>query len=163
MLLPIITTPNPILHTKTKPLTKEEILVKKTQRLIKNMIETMLKADGAGLAATQVGQAVAICVIAKIYTLEKKEDLVLVNPKWKRASLLKEWDVEGCLSVPEIWGKVKRYKKIKIEALNKNGEVIKFKASDILARVIQHEVDHLNGILFIEKAKELQKIEKKEA
>ena len=68
MLLAIITIPNPILHTKTKPLAKEEILVKKTQRLIKNMVETMQKADGAGLAAPQVRQSVAICVIAKIYT-----------------------------------------------------------------------------------------------
>ena len=162
MLLQIITTPNPILLTKAKPLTKEGILRLKTQKFIVDLIETMYKSDGVGLAAPQVSESIQICVIAKNFTMKQEKDLILINPIVKKKSLLKEWGDEGCLSVPNIFGKVKRYKKIIVEAQNEKGERIKFTASEFPARVIQHEVDHLNGILFIEKAKGLYKVEKKD-
>ena len=158
MILDVATEPNPILRKVAKILDREEILNPNTQQLINNMVETMYLKDGAGIAAPQVEQSLQICVIAKVFTPEQKEDLVLINPSWKRKSILKEVDEEGCLSVPDIYGKVKRYKKIKVAALDRNGEKISLVANNFLARVIQHEIDHLNGILFIDKAKNLRQI-----
>jgi len=157
----IITDPNSILHQKAEAINPADLNTSKMKKLIVNMIETMYSADGVGLAAPQVGQSIQICVIAKEYSaLGKSEDLVLINPVWQKKSILTAWDAEGCLSVPEYWGEVKRYKKIKVKALDINGQPIEFEAKDFPARVIQHEVDHLNGILFVEKARNIQKVEK---
>ncbi len=157
MVLPIVLEPNPILHQVGKDLTREEVKSTKIQKLIKDMIPTMYAKDGVGLAAPQVGESIQLCVIAKNFTPDQKKDLVLVNPKWQKLSVFRVWDEEGCLSVPEVYGQVRRYKKIKVEALNEKGEKISFTAQDFFARIIQHEVDHLNGILFIEKAKNLRR------
>jgi peptide deformylase len=125
------------------------------------MVETMYAKDGVGLASVQVGESKQLCVIAKNYnTLNKKQDLCLINPSWTKLSVFKAWDEEGCLSVPGVYGKVKRYTKIKVQALDSNGKLLEFVAEDFFARIIQHEVDHLNGILFIEKAKNLHQIDK---
>ncbi len=116
------------------------------------MTETMYKSDGVGIAAPQVGASIMLCVIAKQFA-GTKTDLTLVNPVWEKKSLLKTSDTEGCLSVPGVFGEVKRYKKIKVNALDRDGNKIEFLANNFFARIVQHEVDHLNGILFIEKAK----------
>ena len=158
MILDIVTEPNPILHKKSKELTKAEILNPDTQQLIHNMIETMRLKDGVGLAAPQVGKLLRIFVIEKSFTKDKRRDLVLINPVWKKAGFLKDWDDEGCLSIPNVFGKVKRFKKISIKALDTNAEPIEFVAKNFFARSIQHEADHLDGILFIEKAKKLYEI-----
>jgi len=159
MLLEVTLEPNPILHKKGRDITVEELNKPEMKKLIKNMTETMYVKDGVGIAAPQVGQSLQLCVIAKKFSpLNQNEDLVLVNPVWKKMSILKAWDTEGCLSVPLIYGEVKRYTKIKIQALNQHGEKIEFEAKDFPARIVQHEVDHLNGVLFIEKARKLQKI-----
>ena len=160
MTLKIITEPNPILHKVSKELTLDKLKSKKIQDLIKQMAPTMLLKDGVGLAAPQIGKSLQICVIHKNYTTKKNKDLILVNPTWKKVGIFRDWDEEGCLSVPDTYGKVKRYKKIKVEALNEKGEKLKFTASNFFARVIQHEVDHLNGILFIKKAKGIHKVYK---
>lgn len=159
-MLPIINEPNPILHKKTADMKPADILEKKYKELIKNMVKTLYAKEGAGIAAPQVGHSARICVIAKNFNEfdDKKKDLILINPVWEKKSVLKATDEEGCLSVPNIFGKVKRYKKIGVSALNEKGSPINFIAKDFFARVIQHEVDHLNGILFIEKAKDLQEI-----
>lgn len=158
MLLPIVTEPNQILHTVAEDLTLEEIKEPKFKKFVTNMIETMYLRDGVGLAAPQVNISKQICVISKAFSPTKKE-LVLINPVWQKLSILKTTDAEGCLSVPNTSGEVKRYKKIKIKALDLSGKPIEFIANNYLARIIQHEVDHLNGILFIEKAKNLRHIE----
>jgi len=161
MILKIITDPNPILHKKGADLTGADLKSDKIQKLIADMAETMYSSDGVGIAAPQVEQSIQLCVIAKQYNaLNANKDLVLVNPVWVKQSVLKKTDEEGCLSVPNIYGQVKRYTKIKVKALDKTGRPVDFIAKDFSARVIQHEVDHLNGILFIEKAKNLHKIEK---
>ena len=159
MELSIVLDPNPILHVKGKKIEESEIKTKPMQDLIENMIETLYVKEGLGLAAPQVGASIQLCVIAKNFTTDKKKDLVLINPKWEKASILKEWDEEGCLSVPKIYGQVKRYKKIKVSALDEKGKHIQFIAEGLFARVVQHEVDHINGILFIEKARDLHTIE----
>lgn len=158
MILPIVLEPSPILHQRSKNLTPAEAISPQIQELANDMIETMYAKDGVGLAAPQVGESIQLCVISKECTGKKKKDLVLINPDWQKASPFKLTDMEGCLSAPRIYGEVKRYKKIKVNALGRNGKVIQFIASDLFARVVQHEVDHLQGHLFIEKAKNLREI-----
>ncbi len=160
MLLKVITEPKEILHQKGHELTVAELATPEIKKLIKNMTETMYVKDGVGIAAPQVDESIQLCVIAKKYSpINTNEDLVLVNPVWKKTSILKAWGEEGCLSVPTTYGEVKRYTKIKVNALNQDGQPIEFLAKDFIARIVQHEVDHLNGVLFIEKARKLHKVE----
>ncbi|MEK7131756.1 MAG: peptide deformylase [Patescibacteria group bacterium] len=160
MILNVITKPNPLLHQVSKNLTAEEINSPATKEFVVNLIATMYAKDGVGIASVQVGNPIQLCVIAKNFTPDKTADLILINPMFEKASVLREWDEEGCLSVPNIYGSVRRYKKIKVSALNTAGEKIEFVATDFFARIIQHEIDHLNGILFIEKAKKLHTFDK---
>ena len=160
MILNILTDPNTILHQKSRPLSKEDILSKDIQNLIKQMIPTMYLKDGVGLAAPQVGELVQICIISREYNKDKTKDLVLINPVWKKASVLKEWSDEGCLSVPDVYGKVKRWKKIRLQALDRDSKEVNITVSGFLAKIIQHEVDHLHGIIFTEKAKDLHTVYK---
>lgn len=162
-MLEIITEPNEILRKRSEEIDRAFLLKKSTQKLIEDMVETMYQDDGIGLAAPQVEKNIRICVIGKEATVSgytdnpnlqmNKNDLVLINPTWEKTSRRKTTDVEGCLSVPKTYGKVKRWKNIKVEAMDKNGNLLSFDAVGFLARVIQHEVDHLDGILFIDKAK----------
>ena len=148
------------MHKVADNLTLEQIKSDKIQKLISDLKDTMYaQGHGVGIAATQVGKLVQVCVIEKEFSLDKSKDLILINPQWQKASILRDWDEEGCFSVPNIYGKVKRYKKIKVQALDEKGNKLEFIANNFLARIIQHEVDHLNGILFIEKAKDLHKYE----
>jgi peptide deformylase len=165
MVLPITKLPNNNLRKPSTTLEREILLSNEAQDLIDNMIPTMYADDGIGLAAPQVGKNIQICIIGhkafeeniKIIKgdIDTKKDLVLVNPTVKPTSRKKESDIEGCLSVPKTFGKVKRFKYIRIQALDRKGNEIEFEAKNFFARVIQHEVDHLNGILFIDKAKDI--------
>ena len=159
MILDIITEPNKILHEATRELTGADLNNPNIKKLLIDMAETMYAKDGVGIAANQVGESYKICVIAKQFTANKKNDLILINPRWEKTTLRKTIDVEGCLSVPNTYGEVKRYKKIRVRAINENGKPIEFVAEDFFARIIQHEVDHLSGHLFVEKAKNIQYIE----
>jgi peptide deformylase len=148
-MLKIITNPNPILRQKSQPI--KDITAKELQALIPEMAETMIKKDGVGLAAPQIGQNIRLIVIRY-----KDDNLAMINPKIIKKSFLKEWDEEGCLSVPNIFGDVKRCKKITIKYLDTSGQEQKLIGEGFLARVVQHEVDHLDGVLFIDKAKNLR-------
>jgi len=128
---------------------------KKIQDLIDAMIPAMYESDGIGLAAPQVGHNIRVCVIGKESDKKLEEDLVLVNPVWEKTSRKKNVDVEGCLSVPKTFGKVKRYTNIHVIAMDRTGQEISFEAKKFFARVIQHESDHLDGILFVDKAKDI--------
>ena len=170
-MLSIIKLPNPKLRERSQEIERELLLSKEIQKLIEEMIHTMYAADGVGLAAVQVGHNIRLCTIGKTALQpgsgqaipEKHQlpqaDLVLINPVWQKTGLRKVVDVEGCLSVPHKAGKVKRYKNIKVQALDRQGNPLVFCASDMLARVIQHEVDHMDGILFIDKAKDVYDVE----
>ena len=151
-MLKILTNPSPILRQKAKAVA--DPLDAKIQKLIPAMIELMKQSDGAGLAAPQIGASIRLIVIGL-----KDNDLVLINPKISKKSLLKEWGEEGCLSVPKTFGEVKRCKKIIVKYLDSMGRQKKLISQGLLARVIQHEVDHLNGILFIDKARKIKKVE----
>ncbi len=151
---------NGSLRERSLEVSKKQILSDDIKALIKPMIDTMYTDDGIGLAAPQIGKNIRLIVIGKQADPEVlEEDLVLFNPTWERTSKKTAWDSEGCLSVPNVYGKVKRYKDIDVQALDINGEEIAFEISGYLARVIQHEVDHLDGVLFIDKAKDLHKFD----
>ena len=87
------------------------------------------------------------------------EDLVLINPTWQKITKKTHVELEGCLSVPKTYGKVKRYKNVYVEALNRKGERIEFEANNFFAKAVQHEVDHLEGVLFIDKASGIYQVE----
>ena len=127
--------------------------------LIKNMFETMYNAPGVGLAANQVGYALSLCVI-DISASNKKCPMVFINPKIeKRDGILRE--EEGCLSFPGIYRKIKRSKKIRVRALDENGNQFVVDAENMLSRALQHEIDHLSGKLLIDNLPPLQKHEVK--
>lgn len=161
MIYDIVFDPNARLHQRSADVDVATITSRDMQKFIKDMVETMYVKDGVGLASVQVGKPIQLCVIAKAYnTLNEHEDLVLINPTWKKLSLHTNTDEEGCLSVPTWYGKVKRYSKIMVKAFDKKGRAIEFMAEDFFARIILHECDHLEGHLFIEKAKDLHRVEK---
>jgi len=143
--------------------------------LIKKMADTMFaEPDGIGIAAPQIGASLQIFLVAKDLLRSstsdvesqktsdvfprKKEYLVFINPILKKMSRKKMSDAEGCLSVRGVYGEVSRAEKITIEYLDESWKKHQRGASGLFARVIQHELDHLNGVLFIDKAKKLKKI-----
>jgi len=136
---------NPILRQKAQEVKEINAQIK---QLILDMIETLAANNGLGLAAPQVGQLLQI-IIAK--PEPDKEVLVLINPQIKKTSRKKEIITEGCLSLPNLSVPVERSIKITVQGLALNGESVKIKAKGLLARIIQHEIDHLNGILIIDK------------
>lgn len=146
MLRPILTAPDKRLRMRSKTISLEEIKSEKMQRLIFDLVETMVKKDGIGLAAPQIGELIRIVAVQN-----GENAIVLVNPKICGKSFGKVVMEEGCLSVPGVFGNVKRPKSIRVKAFSRKGKVLDFKADSIFARVIQHEVDHLDGILFIDK------------
>ncbi len=131
-----------VLRKKSKIVEKID---ERTKTLIDDMIETMYHADGVGLAAPQVG------ILKRVIVVDVGEGVhVLVNPELiKQAG--EATDYEGCLSVPGIKGQVTRPAEITVEGLNRDGKKIRMKASGLLARAICHEIDHLDGILFVDK------------
>lgn len=150
-LLDIILHPNPILREKCVELTEDEIKSKEIKALLLDMEETMQKKDGAGLAAPQVGKTMRLMVIN-----DNNKTLFMLNPKITKRSWAKAIDDEGCLSILDkkgknIYGKVSRHKKIKCNFIDEKGKKRSLEASDMLARAIQHEIDHLDGILFIDR------------
>ena len=134
---------NPILRIVSP---KQGKITKKTMKLLKDMEETMLATDGVGIAAPQVGVNLQIACI----TINKKQVLPIINPEILEKSTASNVDTEGCLSLPGVWGPVERSNEITLRFTNSKGKQLTMKFSDFEARVVQHEVDHLNGILFID-------------
>ncbi len=151
-ILPIVINPNPILRKKSLEISLNSIKNKEFQHFCQDLALTMIKKDGVGLAAPQVSKNIRIIVVNT-----KNGPVCMINPQITKKSWKKEWEEEGCLSIPDTFGKVKRNKKIQCIYLDKNGKKNKIAAFGLLARIIQHEVDHLDGILFIDKAKDIKK------
>jgi len=156
-MLEITKVPTPTLRAPSKELTLDELKDPKMQQFIDDMIPSMYAAEGVGLAAPQVATNIRICVIAKMgVEADKKcglpeEDLVLVNPIWEKVEKKKKWFPEGCLSVPGVFGKTFRYKHVRVEALDRHGNKLEFEARNFFAQIVQHECDHLQGTLFVDK------------
>jgi peptide deformylase len=144
-LLPILTYPDPRLHTVAKPVQAVDARIR---GLIKDMLETMYEANGIGLAATQVDVHERLIVID--VSEERNEPLVLINPEITWASDETQVGDEGCLSVPGIYDGVERASAVKVRALDGDGQSREISAEGILAVCIQHEMDHLLGKVFVE-------------
>lgn len=161
----IVTIPNLILDKPCQQITEVNAEVIDMVNDLKDTLESS-KVPGAGLAANQIGLNKCITIVRDFYPnpendrQELYKEYVLINPKINVASQKEALDWEGCLSIPDTFGLVKRFKKIKVEALNEKGKKIKLNAEGFFARTIQHEVDHLNGILFTSKVLGTTKTEK---
>ena len=150
----ILTEPNKILRQVSKNV---ENVGKIEQELMDDMLETMYAANGIGLAAIQIGVPKRIIVMDISKDDNKKEPLYFVNPIIKNKDILKSTYEEGCLSVPNQFAEINRPKNCEVEYLDYNGEKKLLKAEGLLATCIQHEIDHLEGILFIDYLSKLKK------
>jgi len=155
-LLNIETLENPILRQKARPVTKFD---EELQQLIEEMVETMRAANGVGLAGPQVNQSLRLTVVE---TLPEKDEegnelegtrelFVLINPKIVSESRKILEGVEGCLSIPGWLGEVSRHESIRVRAQDRNGNKIRLRLKDWTARIVQHEIDHLDGVLYIDR------------
>ena len=144
-LLPILSFPDPRLRTIAKPV---EEVTDDIRQLAADMLETMYEAPGIGLAATQVDQHIQLIVMD--LSEEKDQPMVFINPKITPLTQETQPYEEGCLSVPQIYDKVSRPSRVKIEALSLEGKSFELEADGLLAVCIQHEMDHLNGKLFVD-------------
>jgi len=154
-ILEIVTNPNPLLRKKSVKIRGSEIDSNACRELYRQMSRTMIARDGVGLAAPQIGKNIRLITINT-----KNGVLCMINPEIIKKSWKKCWDEEGCISVPNTYGQVRRHYKVSCIYLNKNSQKQKIEAEGLLARIIQHEIDHLDGILFIDKAKDIKKITK---
>lgn len=168
MKLPLTIEPDPVLRAHNRLIKKGELPA--LQKTLDDMTDSMYAYKGIGIAATQVGLNIMAAIIHKdaldfknkmLREKWKDTDFPIINPKivshsWGMAS-----DVEGCLSVPGMYGTVKRYKKIIVECFDREGKALKFVAGGYFARVLQHEIDHLNKTLYIDKATDIQKTDER--
>ncbi len=173
-ILNILEYPDPFLARKTRFV---EHIDKKVLELIEDMAETMFDAPGVGLAAPQVGSDLRLIVYnpdtgtetQEKNAMEKKQFRALINPEIIASSGSIVSENEACLSVPDYSADVKRYEKVTVRALNKEGKQLEFNAEGIQAVIMQHEIDHLNGVLYIDRISRLKrnmyrkKIAKREA
>jgi peptide deformylase len=153
MILPILTYPNDILRKPAEPVTFP--LTKEIEKLTRDMIDTVRSADGIGLAAPQVGKSVRLIII----NLEKSDIPLfpLYNAKISSKSFRKVEIEEGCLSIPGVFGMVRRPKKVTIVGQNAQGEKVTITDDGWISRVAQHEIDHTNGVLIIDLIKKYTK------
>src|SRR5512134_3645372 len=152
----IVTLPEPVLRRKAHAVTKFD---KNLQNVIDDMIETMREAPGVGLAAPQIGLSERIIVIEYFEQEEDEEKenapkkvWAVLNPEIVKSSEETLMGVEGCLSIPGLVGEVERHAAIQVKGLNRHGKPMKVKAKGWLARIFQHEIDHLNGVMFTDRA-----------
>lgn len=146
--------PAPVLRKKTK---RVKEITSEIKSLVQDLAETMLNSEqeAVGLAAPQIG------VSKRIFAVKtEKGPLIFINPKITKKSKETEIAEEGCLSLPEIWLNIKRPQSIEMEAIDINGKKIQTKAEGIFARILQHEIDHLNGVLIVDKVNFWQKLKR---
>jgi peptide deformylase len=160
--LPIVRLGDPVLRTPAEPLAPGELAAAATQRLIDDLFETMRAAGGVGLAAPQVGIGKQLFV----YAVERVEGegadavppRVVVNPMLapEGGELVHDW--EGCLSIPGLRGLVPRHPAVRVRALDRAGEPLDYVAAGYEARIVQHEHDHLNGVVFLDRMRDLRSL-----
>jgi len=151
-IIPIHVVPEPILRQKSK---RVKTIDGSVQKLIGDMIETMHSASGVGLAAPQVGVPLRVVVIG----MPEEEDFVLINPEIVRRSG-ERLVTEGCLSVPGYFGEIKRAQRVTVKGRNLSGKEVRIKAEELLAQALEHEIDHLNGVLYIDHLESIDKLHK---
>ena len=142
---------HPVLRSRARPLEPDEIGTPRIQQLIDDMFETMNDSQGIGLAGPQVHQSIRLFVAGVDDEEGTIPPMVMINPEITPIGADVEEDWEGCLSVPDIRGRVPRATNIRVRALDRHGEPISMTADGFPARVIQHETDHLDGVLFFDR------------
>lgn len=145
----ILTNPDPRLRERSREVDVARIKTPKFQKFADDLAAFMIASNGIGLAAPQVGIPERVIAV-----LINDKATVYVNPEIAKTSSATELDQEGCLSVPNVWGTVERAKRATVRALDRHGRRVTLNLSGLSARVFQHEIDHLNGVLFIDKVKE---------
>ena len=144
--------PDPVLRQKAKRISAIDSSI---QRLIDDMVETMQQANGVGLAAPQVGVSLRVVVVQ----LPGEEPITIINPKMVKR--IGEREVtEGCLSIPGYTGEIKRSVSVTVKGQNRQGKAIRLEATDLMAEALEHELDHLNGILYIDHLESQDKLYK---
>jgi peptide deformylase len=155
---------HPVLRIRAKTIARADIKAPTVQRLIDDMIDTMHEYHGVGLAAPQIHHGVRIFVAAldaearAVSEDPNSEPLVLINPEIVPVGSETIEDWEGCLSIPDIRGRVLRAREIKVQAFGRGGERIELVSRDFAARVIQHEADHLDGVLFLDRMQSFESL-----
>ena len=153
---------HPVLRAKARPLQASEIRSPEVQRLIDDMFDTMHEYQGIGLAAPQIHVSVRLFVAGMAPDPDEEPDpdqvpeMALINPEITVVGRETAEDWEGCLSIPDIRGQVPRARQILVKAYDRNGKRVEMKASNFMARVIQHETDHLDGVLFFDRMKSFE-------
>jgi peptide deformylase len=155
---------HPVLRAKAKPVDPDDIRSPRIQQLIDDMFHTMKEYQGVGLAAPQVHESLRLFVAGFAPAREDDEGgrsggvpmMALINPDITPVGEATEEDWEGCLSIPDIRGRVPRSRQIVVQAYDRRGKRIELRASGFTARVIQHETDHLNGVLFFDRMRDFQ-------
>jgi len=151
---------HPVLRSKTRAIDRSDIRSATVQKLIDDMLDTMAEYHGVGLAAPQVHEGVRLFVASLDAGEDGEHDepQVIINPEITvvGTDIVEDW--EGCLSIPEIRGRVPRAREIKVRALDRHGERLQLSAHDFAARVIQHETDHLDGVLFFDRMRSLESL-----
>ncbi len=142
---------HPVLRCRTPPLDPSEIGAPEIQQLIDDMFETMQEYAGIGLAAPQVHRELRLFVAGVDDPEQSLPPVVMINPEIEPVGNGTEEDWEGCLSIPDIRGRVSRAVEIRVQALDRHGAPQRFTANGFAARVIQHETDHLDGLLFLDR------------
>jgi peptide deformylase len=151
-IIPIRVVPEPVLRQKSKRVKNIDGSIRK---LVGDMIETMHAAPGVGLAAPQVGVPLRVIVIG----MPEAEEIVLINPEIVRKSG-ERLVTEGCLSVPGYFGEIKRSQRVTAKGKDLSGKEIRIKAEELLAQALEHEIDHLNGVLYIDHLESTDKLHK---
>ncbi|ASY61527.1 Peptide deformylase [Sinorhizobium sojae CCBAU 05684] len=151
---PLIILPDPILRQMSPPV---ETVDDEVRRLADDMLETMYDAPGIGLAAIQIGVPRRLLVLDVTKEGEERKPLVFINPKVVRASDERSVYEEGCLSIPDYYAEVERPAAITVEFLDRDGKERTIEADGLLATCLQHEIDHLNGVLFIDHISKLKR------
>jgi len=151
---------HPVLRATARPLDKSDVRSATIQKLIDDMLDTMREYHGVGLAAPQVHEGVRLFVAALDAGDEGEpgEPVVVINPEITVVGFEVVEDWEGCLSIPDIRGRVPRAREIKVKALDRNGERLDLSARDFPARVIQHEIDHLDDVLFFDRMRTFESL-----
>jgi peptide deformylase len=153
MLREIVKYPDPVLERPSEPVT---VFDQELRKLVDDMFESMYAAKGIGLAAPQIGIPKRLTVIDLSFQKNPEEKIVLINPEiiFREG---KQYEEEGCLSLPEIREKVSRAAKVKVKAQDVNGEWFELDGEELLARAFQHEIDHLDGVLFFRRVSALKR------
>jgi peptide deformylase len=156
---PIVRLGHPALRTPAQPLPPERLGEVEIQQLIDDMVETMYGASGVGIAATQLGLELQLFVYAAEGHPERHPEIplhVVVNPMITPQARELVYDWEGCLSIPDLRGMVPRHLSVRVQGLDRDGQRLDYIASDFEGRIVQHEYDHLNGIVFLDRMRDLR-------